>query len=413
MKTGYFTALVEPLHVPIFRALWIATVVSNIGTLMHAVGAAWLMTSLTHSPLLVALVPTATLAPALLFGLWGGVLADLVDRRRVLIVTQSIMMFVALIQGVLTLANQMSSFLLLSLTFCLGLASALNLPAWQSQIQDIVPRSHIAAAVSLNSMSFNTARAIGPAIGGLIIAVTGIATVFLLNALSFLGTVFVLVQWKRPSLPTTRTPVLRVLWEGISYILEAHEMRAPLVRVTIFSFGASAIWAILPLLARKELHLGPSGYGTLLAAFGIGSLTIGSLVPGLRRIFKPDQIAIVSIFIFTGTLLCLSWTKSWLVLLIALFAGGSAWSGTLVQFLVAVQTAAPPKIRGRAMSFYIVFFQGSMGLGSAINGWISGQFGIRSALIVAACLIFLGFPLRYIFPLSPHDQQPVIGEETL
>jgi MFS family permease len=193
LRAGYFKTLVAPLASPVFRALWIATVFSNIGTLMHGVGAAWLMTSMTSSPLLVGLVPACIFLPTFFAGVLGGVLADIVERRRVLIATQTGMMLVAASLGVFTITGHISPATLLWLTLCLGFFSALNLPAWQSQIQEIVPRDQIAAAVSLNSMSFNSARSIGPAIGGLLVAATGPAFVFFLNAASFLGTVFVLL----------------------------------------------------------------------------------------------------------------------------------------------------------------------------------------------------------------------------
>lgn len=377
---------------------------------MHRVGAAWLMTSMTSSPLLVGLVSAAVLLPAFLVGLWGGVLADLADRRRILIITQSAMMLIALTQGFMTLSGHMSPTLLLTLTFCLGFASALNLPAWQSQIQDIVPQDQVSAAVSLNSMSFNSARSVAPALGGLIIASTGIATVFFVNAASFLGTVFVLLRWDRPTLPPSGTAAFRAMREGIRYVFRAREMRAPLMRVAVFTFAASAIWAILPLLARAQLKLGPSGYGSLLAAFGLGSLTIGSILPGLRRTVHPDRIMSASVIVLSSTLICLGMIRSYPLLLIILFAGGIAWVGALVPLNVIVQIAVPQEMRGRAMSFYIVLFQGSMGIGSIFNGWIAAQLGISQALIIAGCVGLFCLPLIYFFPLS-HNTQPALQEE--
>ena len=400
MKAGFFSALTGPLRIPVFRALWIATVVSNLGTLMHAVGAAWLMTSMTDSPFLVGMVPAAVFLPTFLVGLWGGVLADQFDRRKILICTQSAMMFAAAALGGLTLSGHMSPPLLIALTFCIGTASSLNLPAWQSQIQDIVPSGQVAAAVSLNSMSFNAARAVGPAVGGLLVAALGPAIVFLLNAGSYLGTVFVLLRWQKPVVEIRQRDLRHVMLEGVRYALRAPVMRAPLVRVSVFSFGTSAIWAVLPLLARDSLGLGAGGYGTLLAAFGLGSLTIGSLVPGLRKIWRADQLVAVAVAVLGAAVFLVAVVKSYPVLLIVLFFGGVAWVGAMVQFNVTLQTSVPAELRGRAMSFYLFCFQGAMGLGSAFNGWVAGHVGIPHALILSSLIVLSGLVLAWFFPLA-------------
>ena len=403
MKTGYFSALVAPLEIPVFRALWIATIVSNIGTLMHGVGAAWLMTSMTTSPFLVGLVPAAVFLPTFLVGLWGGVLADLFPRRKILIITQSAMMVAALALGLLTLSGMMSPLVLLLLTLAIGLAASINLPAWQSQIQDIVPATQVTAAVSLNSMSFNTARAVGPALGGLLVALAGPAVVFLLNAVSFLGTVFVLTQWKRPEPVRATASHLTAMHAGARYVVASAAIRAPLVRVAVFGFGASAIWAVLPLLSRDTLGLGPGGYGSLLAAFGLGSLVIASLVPGLRRVLHPDWIVGGGVLVLAIAIFLLATVQSYPILLGALFVGGIAWVAAMVQFNVAVQTSVSPEFRGRAMSFYLVAFQGGMGLGSAFHGWLAGRIGIPNTLIFASLVVLSGIALIKSLPLAGSD----------
>lgn len=408
MKAGYFKTLVAPLANPVFRALWIATVFSNVGTLMHSVGAAWLMTSMTTSPLLVGLVPACIFLPTFFAGILGGVLADMVERRRILIVTQTAMMLAAATLGTFTVTGHISPATLLWLTLCLGFFSALNLPAWQSQIQEMVPQSQIAAAVSLNSMSFNSARSIGPAIGGLLVAAKGPAVVFFLNAASFLGTVFVLAAWKRPPFQRPQKQVLKTLREGFDFAFFSPVMRAPLLRVSAFAFAASAIWAVLPLLARENLHTGPPGYGFLLGAFGLGSIITGGLVPGMRHRWHPDRIAAPAILLLSLSFICLGTIHRLPVALCALFTGGLAWVAVLIQFNVAVQVSVPAAMRGRALSFYLVFFQGSMGLGSAWNGWVATHVGISQALVLAGFILLAGLPLITWFPLprsSPPDAQ--------
>jgi len=400
VSAGYFHSLVAPLRVPIFRSLWIATVASNIGTLMHGVGAAWLMTSMTSSPFLVGLVPACIFLPAFFAGIWGGVLSDLIERRRILIVTQSGMMACALAIGICTVLGLMSPGLLLGLTFCLGFFSAMNLPAWQSQIQEMVPAGHVAAAVSLNSISFNAARSVGPAAGGLLVAALGPASVFFINAASFLGTILVLLGWKRPPHRSQEKAVWQSLKEGFRFVCHSRVMRAPLVRVSAFGFGGSAIWAVLPLLSREELKTGPAGYGTLLAAFGAGSIAIAGFVPGLRHRYHSDRLIAPAIVMLAGVLVCLGLSRSYPLVLAALFAGGMAWVGVLVQFNVAVQLSAPQEVRGRALSFYLVFFQGSMGIGSAFHGWLAKHLGISQTLVIAGLLLLVGIPLAFWLPLG-------------
>ena len=399
LKTGYFKTLVAPLANPVFRALWIATVFSNIGTLMHSVGAAWLMTSMTSSPFLVGLVPACVFLPTFFAGILGGVLADMVERRRILIATQTGMMVVAAALGIFTITGHISPASLLWLTLCLGFFSSLNLPAWQSQIQEMVPHGQVAAAISLNSMSFNSARSIGPAIGGLLVAAMGPAVVFFLNAASFLGTVFVLVSWKRPPFQRPQKEVLKTLKEGFVFAFFSPVMRAPLLRVSVFAFAASTIWAVLPLLAREGLKTNALGYGFLLGAFGLGSIVTGGLVPGLRHRWHPDRIAGPAIILLSLVFICLGTVRNYPVALCALFAGGLAWVAVLIQFNVAVQISVPEAIRGRALSFYLVFFQGSMGIGSAWNGWVATHVGISYSLIFAAIILLLGLPLIAWFPL--------------
>lgn len=398
---SYLGSLTSPLRIPIFRHLWMATMASNVGSLMQGVGAAWLMTSMTSSPLLVGLVPACIFLPTFFAGLWGGVLSDILERRRLLIVTQSGMMACAMAMGACTVAGLMSPALLLAIMFCLGFFNAMNLPAWQSQIQEMVPPEEVAAAVSLNSISFNTARSIGPALGGLLVAAVGPATVFFLNGISFLGTILVLAGWRRPAAKRPRLAVWAGLREGFSFVVGSPLLRSPMVRVAAFAFPGSAIWAVLPLLAREKLGTGAAGYGLLLAAFGLGSISIAGLVPGLRARHHPDRIIAPALVGFSAVLFTLAFSRYYPLVLAALFLGGFAWVGILVQFNVAVQLSAPAALRGRAMSFYLVFFQGSMGAGCAFNGWLAKGIGIPGALAVCATALLLGLFLVFAFPLPP------------
>ena len=208
-----------------------------------------------------------------------------------------------------------------------------------------------------------------------------------------------LAAWKRPPFQRPQKAVIKTLREGFAFAIFSPVMRAPLLRVSAFAFAASAIWAVLPLLARQGLGTSALGYGVLLGAFGLGSIVTGGLVPGLRNRWHPDRIAGPAVILLSLVFICLGTVRSYPVALCALFAGGVAWVAVLIQFNVAVQVSVPEAIRGRALSFYLVFFQGSMGVGSAWNGWVATHVGISHALIFAGIILLLGLPLMAWFPL--------------
>src|SRR5437867_1209600 len=233
---------------------------------MQNVGAAWLMTSLTPSPVVVALVQAATSLPVFLVGLPAGALADIVDRRRLLIVSQGWMLLSAAALGVLTLIGFMSPWILLALTFALGLGAAMNTPAWQAIVPEVVSPSELQEAVALNAAGFNVARAVGPALGGLIVAAVGPGPVFLLNAASFIAVMLVVYRWNRQR-ATSRLPaehVIGAMRAGIRYVRNAPSLQAVLVRSGVLIVCAAGLWALLPLVARDQLGLGATGYGVLL-----------------------------------------------------------------------------------------------------------------------------------------------------
>ena len=262
-------SLLAPLTLPAFRAMWAANIVSNIGTLMQSVGAAWLMTLLTPSTTLVGLVQTAATLPIFLVGLLAGALADLADRKSLLLWSQLWMLVMAATLGLLTLFGLASPWVLLALTFCLGLGGAISLPTWQATVQDMVPRPWVAAAVSLNSIAFNVARAVGPALGGFLVAMLGAAAAFFANAASFLAVVAAVFFWKRPPAVPKRLSedVFGAIRAGFRYLLHAPRLQAPIIRAIAFNLCAAAVWPLLPLMARDVLKTSASGYGLLLAAF--------------------------------------------------------------------------------------------------------------------------------------------------
>ena len=392
--------LLAPLHSPVYRALWLASLFSNMGTLMQAVAVAWVMTSLTLSPLLVALVPAAALAPVFFFGLAGGALADMIKRRTFLLVTQLWMMLCAIAMGLLVLLDAATPGTLLALTFALGTGNALTLPAWQSLVQDLVPRQQVASAVALNSISFNAGRVLGPVAGGLLVGWIGAFPVFFLNAISFLGTIVVLYLWAGLAPVGKGDGFWKTMGRGLVYVRQASHLHSPFYRLSIFAFGASALLALLPLFARQDLGLVASQYGMLLGFFGGGSLVGGACVPALRRWAGPSPIVAGGALVLGAGLALLGMATSFPMAAVALMTCGFAWVSSMVNLNVSVQMSAPSAMRGRTMSVFLTTFQGSVAFGSLTSGAIAKLAGIPATLwIFGAILVLLGlFTFRHVLP---------------
>ncbi|HEX3129637.1 MAG TPA: MFS transporter [Thermoanaerobaculia bacterium] len=381
----------RPLRHAMFRSLWIATVASNIGTWLQSVGAAWLMTSLSPSAVMVALVQAATSLPMFLLSLPAGALADVVDRRRILLVTQSWMTLAAAGLSAVTFAHRIGPWSLLLFTTLLGLGAALNQPAWQAIIPEIVPREDLPAAISLGSVGFNLARAAGPAIGGLLVAAAGAEFNFLLNALSFLGVLLVLFRWKRPP-GTSVLPAERffgAMRTGVRYVRHSPEVLAVVARGAVFVTCASSLWAFLPLVA-KNLGQGPGGYGLLLAALGIGAVAGAFVLPRLNRSGSTDVVVAVATLVFAGGVLALGYLKIFWLLFAAMLLAGGAWLSLLSSLNVAIQTLVPSWVRGRALSVYMLFIFGGLAGGSALWGAVADRIGIARALLISAIGLVVG-----------------------
>ncbi|MCA1648040.1 MAG: MFS transporter [Chloroflexi bacterium] len=396
----------EPLVEPLFRALWAASVISNVGTWMQNVGGTWLMTELTPSPVLVALMQTATSLPIFLAGLPAGALADLVDRRKLLLLAQTWMLIVAGALGGLTLVGLMNPWLLLAFTFALGLGSAFNAPAWQAIIPEVVRGRRMPAAVALESAGFNLARAVGPAAGGLIVAWIGPGANFMLNAASFLATIVVLYRWKRIR-RTSHLPAERLLSAtraGLRYAQHAPELHAVLVRTVAFMLCASALWALLPLVARRELALPSSGYGALLASLGLGAVAAAGLLPRLRDRFSADLRVGGASLIFGLATLALGYIPN-LVLLCAIMAtAGVAWMVVTSGLNVMVQSCAPNWVKARALGTYLLVFQGTLAVGSLAWGFVAEHFGDTPTLTAAAAGLVVGVAATWRWPLGAAER---------
>jgi MFS family permease len=397
--------------------LWLAAIVSNIGGWMQDTAGTWLMTSLTASPLLIALMQTAASLPVLLLGFVSGATADIFDRRRLLVFWQSWMLFSVAVLSVLTLAGVVSPWTLLAFTFLLNIGNALNGPAWQAIVPELVPRPELPEAVSINSAGFNLTRAVGPALGGLMVAafataVRGAGIVFLLNAASFIAVILVLYLWRRTPGFKSALPAERLagsLRAGIRYVQHAPSLQAIFVRVFAFTLFASAIWALLAVVAQQDLHQGAMGYGVLNGCLGFGAVTGAVLLPRVRKRLDADHIVTISSLIFVASLLVLALVHRVPAVVVALLATGMAWTSTTSTLNVSVQLSVPAWVQARALGAYQTIFWAGMALGSWAWGYVAEHSATWKSLLAAAAGMLIAQPLVRPFHLwrgAPPDMSP-------
>lgn len=393
----------RPLASPVFRALWIATIVSNVGTWMHDVGASWLMTSLSADPLMVALVQAATTFPMFALALPAGALADIVDRRRLLIGAQISGLVGAAALAAMTLAGLTNSWILLFFTSIIAVGAAFSAPAFQAIVPELVSRHGLQQAVALNSLGVNISRAIGPAIGGLIIALSGPAAVFALNALSVVGVLFVLYRWQRQA-PERHLPaehLVGAMRAGLRYAMRAPELQVVLIRSVGFFLFASSLWALLPVIARRDLGLGPAGYGGLLTFMGVGAILGAVLMPRLRGRMGANAITLAASILLAASMAGLSVAGSFWAASAALFAGGLAWIAMMASLNGGAQATSPGWVKARALAIYLLVFQGSMAAGSTLWGSAASVIGVPATLLAAsALLVATTLLLAWRFPLD-------------
>jgi len=386
-----------------FAMLWTATVVSNVGTWMHDVGAGWLMTTLSPSPVMVSLVQAATTLPVFLFALVAGAVADIVDRRLLLLIVNLLMGVLAGLFAVIVASGQASVELLLIFTFLLGTGAAFVAPAWQAIVPSLVAKKDLAAAVALNSMGINISRAIGPALAGVLITAVGLASPFALNALSFVGILAALFFWKSEKTAGTQLPpepVFSAIQTGLRYALHSPALKATLVRAIAFFLFASAYWAMLPLIAKDLLAGGPGLYGTLLGCVGAGAVLGALLLPRVRKRLGANNTVAAGT---TGTALVLvvfALVPSAIAAALVSLLAGFSWIAVLSSLNVSAQASLPEWVRARGLSIYLTVFFGSMSLGSVVWGQVAAFAGIPVALILAALLLLAVLALVRQVPLT-------------
>jgi MFS family permease len=376
---------------------------------MQSVGAAWLMLSLTPNPTMVALVQTFSTLPFFLIAIPAGALADVVDRRKLILFTELWMFAWSVVLAVLTIAGVMSPWLLLLLILLFSMGAALEGPGWQAIFPELVPKQELTSALALNGIEFNLARAVGPGLAGVIVAIAGAATAFVINAFSFLGVIAVIFRWKRP-VRKRLTPVETIgesISAGFRYFRYAPRLRGVVLRAGVAMLFVSAFWALLPIVARN-LGKGAVGYGLLLSSFGAGAIAGALLLPSLRSRMSREDILSAGIAVVALVVAALGYLHTLVFLCPILFVGGVAWTLFLSVLNTVVQNLAPEWVRARVLAFYLLVFQGGIAAGSVIWGAMAGRYGLRITLSAAAIGLAASLVLRvhYSIPTEIDDLSP-------
>jgi MFS family permease len=389
-----------PLRHPVFRALWLAALISTIGSWMQTVGAQWLLLDQPHASTLVALVQTASNLPILMFALPAGVLAEFLDRRLILLGAQAFQTAVGVALVLLTQAGQMSPALLLLLTFLLGAGAAAQLPAYQAMIPDLVPTRELKSAAALGSIGVNIARAIGPAIAGLLISHLGVTYVFAINASTFalFFVVLVVVRVPSPQLGSSAEGFLAGLAAGGRYTRHAPVVRRILLRLVLFLVPANVLWALLAVLARERLGLGAGGYGVLLGLLGIGSVFGAALLPRLRTRVGLNLLVFGASMVYATTLAALATVRSSAISVLLLLTG-AAWIAVIATLNAETQTFLPAWVRARGLSIYQLVLFGTTAAASAAWGVIADAIGVAPTFAIAAALLVATALTIRIWPL--------------
>ncbi|MBN8844186.1 MAG: MFS transporter [Sphingomonadales bacterium] len=394
-----------PFRYPAFRAIWIANLASNMGSMIQSVGAAWLMTELTKSHLLIALVQAGATIPILMLGVFAGAIADNYDRRRVMLAAQTGMLIVSAALTITTWIGAITPLLLLFFTLAVGCGTALNGPAWQASVRLQVGPRDLPQAIALNSIAFNLARSAGPALGGLLISITGPAPAFALNAVSYLALIVVLLRWHPEVDPPKRTPMLAAIATGIRFCVQSDPVRRILIRGFVFGIPAIAFQALLPSLVRDRLHGTETTYGLCLAAFGTGSIIAALFVGSIRRRWGSDRIVSVASLVYAASMLPVALTQHLPTILVAAFVAGMAWVSTLTTLNVAMQLRSPEAILGRCMAIYQAVTFGAMAVGAWLFGMAADLATLAAAILGAAGWLTLSaIVVPMLAPMPARDE---------
>ncbi len=396
----------HPLRNATFRDLLASNLVSDIGTFMQTVGAAWLMTSLTKNPLYIALIQTATALPFFLLALPAGSIGDIFDRRKLILSTEIWMLAVAVVLTVVTVFGGMTPWLLLLLTLGLSIGDAVESPSWRAIFPELVSKEDLPAALALNGIEFNLARALGPGLGGFVVAAVGVGAAFAFNAFAFLGVIAVIAKWKRPVRKSTLPleTFRGATAAAIRYVRYSPGIRTLLLRSAVLIFFTSSFWALLP-TAAKEISNNPITYGFLLGFFGLGAVLGAVVLQRTRSRISSETLLTLATTTFAGVILCVALLRSPVVLCFMMLLGGASWTAVMSLFNIMVQELAPDWVRARVLAVYLFVFQGSVAVGSTLWGYIALHANVHRALVFAAIGTGACLSLQLLFrlPSVPTD----------
>jgi len=398
----------DPLSLPVFRMLWSTWLIANVCMWMNDVAAAWMMTTLTTTPIWVALVQSASTLPVFLLGLPSGALADILDRRRWLIATQFWLAGAAVVLCAASVLDLINAPLLLALTFANGIGLAMRWPVFAAIVPELVPRTQLPAALGLNGIAMNASRIIGPLLAGAIIAGAGSVWVFGLNAVLSVASGFVVMHWRREHVPNPlgREKLIGAMRVGVQFVRQSQRMRAVLVRSSIFFLHSTALLALLPLLARG-LHGGDAGTFTLLlASMGAGAIVVVLFLPRLRQAFDRDQLVLRGTLIQSAATAVMAYAPNTWVAVPAMFFAGAAWITVANSLSVSAQLALPDWVRARGMSMYQMAIMGATAFGAAVWGQIATVGTLQTALLIGAVsgVLMMGLALRYVVDGGGSDE---------
>jgi MFS family permease len=401
-----------PLAVPLFRRIWLASLLSNLGLMIMGVGAAWAMTLLTPAADMIALVQSALMLPVMLLAVPAGAIADMYDRRRVGLSALAISLLGAVGLSILSGAGWLSPWLLLLGCFVIGAGMALFSPAWQASVSEQVPVETLPQAVALNSISFNIARSVGPAVGGVIVAAAGAVAAFSATALLYVPLLVVLLLWRRQQEPSRLPPenMYRAISSGLRYVFHSPQIRIVLARSFAVCLTGGAILALMPIVARDLLHGNALVYGLILGAFGVGAVVSALNINVARDRFNPDRITAVCAIVMGAMFAVMGLSHSLPLTMLALLIFGAAWMLTLTLFNIAIQLSVPRWVTGRTLATFQAATAGGVALGSWWWGHVAEVFGVGDALLASGVAIALTALLGRFLPMPQvegGDREPV------
>lgn len=391
MTTRTQSGAFAPLKQGLFAAIWAATILGNTGSFMRDVASSWLVTGLSSNPAAVALMQTAATLPIFLLAIPAGVLSDILDRRRLLIFVQLLLASVSGTLLILSHNNLLTVEYLVALTFIGGIGAALMGPAWQAIVPELVPRPQLKNAVALNSLGINIARAVGPAVGGLLLAALGAWAAYGADVLSYVFVIAALIWWKRPHKAQNELSehFLGAFRAGIRYVKASRELHRVLLRAAVYFFFASAIWAMLPLVARNLLQGSAGFYGIMLGAVGAGAIVGALMMPALRQRMNVDGLMLFSAVLSALVMVMIALLPVKALALPLMILLGISWITALTSLNGVAQAVLPDWVRGRGLAVYLMIFNGAMASGSLVWGLVGQQIGLVATLMVAALLLLV------------------------